>query len=56
MLNDIRVGHVTEKAKRILSQWLIEGGLFQMYKELQQSGMVPVCMFATRKACSDFNE
>ena len=56
MLNDIRVSNVTEEAKGILSQRLIERGSFQTYKQLQQSGMVPVCMFATRKACSEFND
>ena len=30
--------------------------MFERYQELKDSGTLPVCMFATRKACADFND
>ena len=56
MLNDIRVGNVTDESVRILEEKVVDVPMFERYQELKDSGTLPVCMFATRKACAEFND
>ena len=56
MLNDIRVGNITDESTHILEQRVVEVPMFERYQQLKDTGTLPVCMFATRKACAEFND
>ena len=40
----------------ILEQRVVEVPMFERYQQLKDTGTLPVCMFATRKACAEFND
>ena len=56
MLNDIRVGNVTDESVNVLEQRVVKVPIFEKYQELKDAGTLAVCMFATRQACHEFNE
>ena len=55
MLNDIRVGNITDEAVQTLEQRVVSKPVFELYTELS-SKKPPICMFPVRQACNEFND
>ena len=55
LLNEIRLGVLTDDAKATLQERLIHTSVVDKFEELQSQGRSPVCLFPTRKACRKFN-
>ena len=55
MLNDIRVGNITDEAVQTLKQRVVSKPVFELYTELS-SEKPPICMFPVRQACNEFND
>ena len=55
MLDCVRHGCPTEETLCTLKQRVIEVLVSDKFRELQQLGQTPVCLFPTRKFCDDFN-
>ena len=54
-MNEIRCGCVSEETQKCLEGRVISGRVVDKFKELCEKNNSPVCLFPTRKACSDFN-
>ena len=55
LLNEVRRGVLTDETKATLQTRLIHTSVVDKFEELQSQGHSPVCLFPTRKACSEFN-
>ena len=55
MLDCVRRGCPTDETLRTLDQRVIDVPVADKFHELQKSGLTPVCLFPTRKACNEFN-
>ena len=55
LLDSVRCGFPTDDTIRTLQQCVIKGSVPDKFAELEQTGLSPVCLFPTRKACDDFN-
>ena len=47
MLNNIRVGNVSDESVSVLEQRVVKVSVFEKYQELKDTDALPVCMFAT---------
>ena len=56
MLDCVRRGFPTTETIRVLQERVFAIPVTQKFSELQQAGKSPVCLFPTKKSCSDFNE
>ena len=55
ILNEVRCGYVTDEMICAFKERVIDMPITEKFDELQQLGQSPVCLFPTRKACTDFN-
>ena len=55
LLNEVRVNCVSEKSVAQLRKAVITCTAVEMFQELLGQGLSPVCLFATRKSCDQFN-
>ena len=55
VLDEIRRGYISEETTKCLAERVIHETTVQKFKELCKTYNSPVCLFPTRKACSDFN-
>ena len=55
MLDCVRRGCPTDETLCTLDQRVIDVPVADKFHELQKSGLTPVCLFPTRKACNEFN-
>ena len=55
MLDSARCDFPTEQTLLILKDRIIQTRPSDKFKELQESGQLLVCLFATRLACDQFN-
>ena len=55
VLDEVRRGYPSSNVIECLKSRVIEGTIGDKFKELCESGNVPVCLFPTRKACAEFN-
>ena len=55
VLDEVRRGYPSSNVIECLKSRVIEGTIGDKFKELCESGNVPVCLLPTRKACVEFN-
>ncbi|KAL5497334.1 hypothetical protein EMCRGX_G013794 [Ephydatia muelleri] len=55
LLNEVRVNCVSEKSVAQLRKAVITCTAVEKFQELLGQGLSPVCLFATRKSCDQFN-
>jgi len=55
ILDEICHGCISEDTTQCLNNRVIKGKIIDKFKELCEKRQSPVCLFPTRKACSDFN-
>ena len=56
MLDCVRCGFPTAETIRVLEERVFTNPVTEKFSELQQAGKSPVCLFATKKSCLDFNQ
>ena len=55
LLNEVRVDRITDKSIALLQNSVIKCTAIEKFSELMGRGLAPVCLFATRKLCDQFN-
>ena len=55
LLNSVRQGLVDEEITTTLKERVIDDSVPNIFKQLQEEGMSPVCLFPTRKQCDAVN-
>ena len=55
ILDDIRHECISEETTKCLAERVISRTVVETFKELCKQNYSPVCLFPTRKVCSDFN-
>ena len=55
LLNEVRVNCVSDKSVAQLRKAVITCTAIEMFQELLGQGLSPVCLFATKKSCDQFN-
>ena len=56
MLDCVRRGFPTAETIHVLEERVFTNPVTEKFSELQQAGKSPVCLFATKKSCLDFNQ
>jgi len=55
ILDEVHRGCISQDTVECLNRRVIDGKIDDKFKELCEKSQPPVCLFPTRKACSDFN-
>ncbi|KAL5457558.1 hypothetical protein EMCRGX_G034829 [Ephydatia muelleri] len=55
LLNEVRVNCISDKTVALLHNAVIKCTAFEKFQELLGQNLSPVCLFATRKSCDQFN-